>query len=157
MSTTETEIITDWALTDLEPEIYGLKATIGIFGHMIQSPFHVQESQWVKIEDDLNAYVDRIDALWKRAWDQLNATDAKHDAALAEAKAEAKAAEAEAGPLSGTRLEELLWLERMLRGMATMINSNLDNAPVGLVQAVSATPEREPAPEPEPQPERKRW
>ena len=112
-------------------------------------------AEWVKIEDELIAYVDRIDALWKRAWDQLNDTDAKHDAALAEAKAEAKAAEAEAGPLSGTRLEELLWLERMLRGMAKMINSNLDNAPVGLVQAVSATPER--APEPEPQPERKRW
>ena len=155
MSTTETEIVSDWALSNLEPEIYGLKATIGIFGHMIQSPHEVSRAEWCKVEDELIDYAKRIEALWDQAWARNKADEEEHDAALAEAKAEAKEAKAEAGLLSGTRLEELLWLERMLRGMAKMINSNLDNAPVGLVQAVSATPER--APEPEPQPERKRW
>jgi hypothetical protein len=151
MSTTETT--SDWPLGDLEPEIVGLRASIGILRHLIQSPFQVEESEWCRVGDGLIDHVTRIEALWKQAWDQRNAEEQEHEAEIVALKAKVAAADE---PLSGARLERLEYLNGMLRGMAKVITNTLDGKSVqilkGLIEGAA-----EPEPKPEPPSERMRW
>ena len=152
MSTTIEQ--SDWPLGDLESEVIGLKATIGILGHLIQSPFQVEKSEWCNVEDQLNAYADRIKALWQQAWDQRETEEQEHEAKIAALKAEAAAAD---GPLSGARLERLEAMKGMLRGMAKVIINTLDGKSVSILKGlIEGAAKCEPEPEPSP-PERMRW
>ena len=152
--TIETKNVSDWSLGDIEPQIAGLRATIGIMGHMIQSPNEIDNAEWCKIEDELAAHTKRIEALWEQAWNRNKAKEVEHEAEIAALEAEVKAA---AGPLTGARLEELQAVESMLRAMATVITTTLDGKPVGLLTALREVSKPKPEPEPEPQPERMRW
>jgi hypothetical protein len=160
------EITSDWPLGDLEPEIDGLRAAIGILGHLIHSPNEVERSEWSRVEDDLLDHATRIEALWKQAWDQRRVEDNEHAEEIKALKAEVRAADE---PLSGARLERLETLNGMLRGMAKAITNTLDGKSVsilkGLVEGMNeeeiagrkAATSIEPEPKPDPQPERMRW
>jgi hypothetical protein len=161
------EATSDWPLADLEPEILGLRATIGILGHLIQSPNEVDRAEWCKVEDELNAHVKRIEALWDQAWERDNAKDAAHKTQIAALKAEVAEADE---PLSGARLQRLETLNGMLRGMAKVITNTLDGRSVsilkGLVEGMkeeeialkaATSIVAEPKTKPEPSPERMRW
>lgn len=157
MSVTETT--SDWPLGDLEPEIVGLRAAIGILGHLIQSPNQVERSEWCSVEDQLFDRAKRIEALWKQAWDQRKAEEQEHAAEIGALKA--KVADADE-PLSGARLERLECLSGMLRGMATAISNTLDGKSVSILKSlVEGMKEEDTArmaePEPEPPAERMRW
>jgi hypothetical protein len=149
-----TEHTSSWAIGDLEPEIVGLRAAIGILGHLIQSPVHVERSEWCRVEDELIDHGKRIEALWQQAWDQMKATDEKHRTEIAALKAEVEDADE---PLSGARLERLESLQGMLRGMANVIVNTLDGKSVSILKGlIEGMAEREPEPEPPPA-ERMRW
>ena len=132
---------TTWAVGDLEPVILDLRATVGIFGHLItansSSSNTVDDDAWRKVEDDLETLTKRIEELWRAAWDQRVAMENAHEAALAAAEAKAQdAKDAAAAPLTAAELKELKILQRMLRGVATVITSTLDGKPVGLIHAM---------------------
>jgi hypothetical protein len=144
-STTEQS---DWPLGDLEPEIVGLRAAIGILGHLIQSPLQVERSEWCRVEDELIDHGKRIEALWKQAWERRKEEDHEHEAEIAALKAELAAADE---PLSGARLERLEAMKGMLRGMAKVINRTLDGESASILKGlIEGAAEREPEPPAEP-------
>jgi hypothetical protein len=98
-----TEHTFSWAIGDLEPEIVGLRATIGILGHLIQSPLQVEKSEWCKVEDELIDYAKRIEALWHQAWEQRKADKEEYEAELAAVRDEAKAQKASPGQRGGRK------------------------------------------------------
>jgi hypothetical protein len=72
-----------WPIGALEPVIFDLRATVGIFGHLINSPSDVDKDEWGKVENDLLVLTRRIGELWRQAWDQHRAETGAHEAALA--------------------------------------------------------------------------
>ncbi len=84
---TPTDPYEGWPIGALEPVIFGLRATVGIFGHLIHSPSDVDKDEWGKVENDLLVLTRRIGELWRQAWDQHRAEARAHEAALAAVEA----------------------------------------------------------------------
>jgi hypothetical protein len=82
-----TALADGWAIGDIEPALSELRATIGILGHMIDSPNEVTIAEWKTIEDRLTDAHNQLDDLWRRAWDERTADEDAHAAALAAAEA----------------------------------------------------------------------
>jgi hypothetical protein len=147
-----TEHTSSWAIGDLEPEIVGLRATIGILGHLIQSPFQVEKSEWCKVEDELVDYAKRIEALWHQAWDADNAKDAAHEAQLAAVRDEAKAQKAAPGSKEDADQVDAAWIPLAAAVKVAgkrCIEAGYELEPFG--------PKSIPTEQPEQHPERMRW
>jgi hypothetical protein len=86
-ATTEAAAPESWSIGDLEPVLGELRATIGILGHMIDSPNKVEIEKWKSIEGRLLDAHNELDALWACAWAQSMAERKAHEEALALAKA----------------------------------------------------------------------
>ena len=145
----------DWPLGDLEEEVIGLKATIGILGHLIQSPFQVERAEWCKVEDELNAYASRIEALWKQASDRDNERDEAHEAALVAVRAEAKAEKAAPGSKEEAARVDATW--QLLAAAVMVAAKNCGEAGYKLEPFGPRTGASQPEPEPQPPAERMRW
>jgi hypothetical protein len=110
MSVTEAEIEA-WPLGELEEVISDLRATVDIFGHLIDA-MHVNEvgsDAWRKVEIDLALSGKRIEELWHRAWDankaEIAALKADHEAALTAVRAE----KAAPGSVETAKRAEAMW------------------------------------------------
>lgn len=103
-----------WPLGALEPVIFDLRATVGIFGHLINSPSDVDKDEWGKVENDLLVLTRRIDELWRLAWDQHKAEKRAHEAALEAVRAE----KAAPGSAEDREQVEALWV--LLRSAVTV-------------------------------------
>lgn len=112
MSDTETQAeIEAWPLGELEEVISDLRATVDIFGHLIDAT-HVNEvgsDAWRKVEIDLALSGKRIEELWHRAWDakkaEIAALKTEHEAALTAIRAE----KAAPGSVETVKQAEAMW------------------------------------------------
>jgi hypothetical protein len=104
----------EWALGDIEPALFELRANIGILGHLAMSENEVTKDEWQFVEGNLITIHRRLEALWSAAWDQWNAVKAAHDKALVDAQNRTEA------PSSAADVERAKALGHLLRGAATV-------------------------------------
>jgi hypothetical protein len=104
----------DWALADIEPVLYDLRANIGILGHLAMAEAEVTQDQWQYVEGNLIGIHSRLEALWSAAWQQQKAEQQAHEEALAEAQTRTEA------PGSAADVERAKALWHLLRGAATV-------------------------------------
>ena len=147
MSTTMTDRPI-WAIGDIEPVIAGLRATIGILGHLItvnsSRGNEVDDDAWRKVESDLMALTGRVDELWHVAWDQHIAEREEHEAALEAAIATVTAKKAAPGSREDLEKADARW--RLLAAAVAVATLGCTKAgyPIQPLQP----DEPEPAPEP---------
>jgi hypothetical protein len=77
----------EWALGDIEPALFELRANIGIFGHLAMSENEVTKDEWQFVEGNLITIHRRLEALWLAVWKERKAEREEHEEALAGAKA----------------------------------------------------------------------
>jgi hypothetical protein len=119
----------EWALVEIEPALYELRANIGILGHLAMSDNEVTKDEWQYVEGNLITIHRRLDALWTTVWEQQKAQKQEHVEALAAAEeelAEAKAQAAAPGSAADIEHAEFLW--RMLRRVAAVTLEECDEA-----------------------------
>jgi hypothetical protein len=113
---------TEWALGDIEPVLFELRANIGILGHLAMAQNEVTPDEWQHVENGLISVHARLEALWTAAWEQGKSERRAHKEALADAQAEPKTAAP--GSEADIKRAEFLW--RMLRNVATITLERFD-------------------------------
>jgi hypothetical protein len=103
-----------WAVGDIEPVLWELRANIGILGHLAMAQNEVTPDEWQHVENGLIRVHTRLEALWSAAWEQWKAEREEHAAALAAAEARTAAPGSEAD----VKRAQALWV--LLRSAATV-------------------------------------
>jgi hypothetical protein len=104
----------EWALADIEPALFELRANIGILGHLATAENEVTQDEWQFVEGNLINSHRRLEALWVAAWEQRKAELEAHDAALVAAKTRTAAP----GSASDVAQADAVWA--LLRAAATV-------------------------------------